>query len=163
MSTSERIAEDPFAILGETLETAANAMETGEARARNSAHRAADATKRAVGSGAYSTSYGLAYGVVWIGTYLHDMMPPGGVVQRGFTDGAHDALAARILRLAVGEEKAAEHKEEPVPDADGEAAPPGAAVRHSPRARGAAARNGRASGKTRHAHDKMAGPFEDRA
>ena len=139
MSTSERTAEDPFAILGETLEAAANSMDTAETRARNSAHRAADATKRVVGSGTYSTSYGLAYGAVWIGTYLHDLMPPGGVVQRGFTDGAHDALAARILRLTLGEEQAAPHADQPSDEAAGKASRSHAAPRAASRPHRAAA------------------------
>jgi hypothetical protein len=159
MSTPEQTEEDPFAILGETLENAAKSMDSVEGRARTSAHRAADATKRAVGSGAYSTSYGLAYGAVWIGTYLHDLMPPGGVIQRGFADGAHDALAARILRLAVGEQRAAGHDHDLAEEADVEASPPNPAPRGSSHANGASAKRGRVSSRTRGHVDKMANSF----
>ena len=163
MSTSERTVEDPFAILGETLESAANSMEGGEARARSSAHRAADATKRVVGSGAYSTSYGLAYGAVWIGTYLHDLLPPGGVVQRGFADGAHDSLAARILRLALAEEQAAHRHDEPLETTDAEPAHAAATPHPRSRVNGAGVKRGRVSAKMRDSVDKMADTFEHKA
>jgi hypothetical protein len=162
MSTSDRTTEDPFLILGETLETAADSVESMDVRARNSAHRAADATKRAVGSGAYSTSYGLAYGAVWLGTYLHDMMPPGGVIQRGFADGTHDALAARILRLAVGEQQAAELQDYPRNEADSER-PPDPAPRKSMHANGAAAKRSRISTMSRKTVDKLADGYDHKA
>jgi hypothetical protein len=162
MSASDNTAEDPFAILGETLETAADSMEETKARARGSARRAAAATKRVVGSGSYSASYGLAYGIVWMGTYLHDLLPTGGSIQRGFDDGSHDAIAARNRRRALREEEAE------VEDADPESPPAAAAPRKAPARTKAApakaaasAKRERVSAKTRAAVDKRADDFED--
>ncbi|MGY2048785.1 hypothetical protein [Methylobacterium sp. JK268] len=107
MSATTANAEDPFAILSETLETAATALDVPTAHARESAHRAADTTKRVVGSGVYSVSYALAYGAVFAATYVHDLMPGGSAIQRGFADGAHDALTARSLRTTLKKEAAA--------------------------------------------------------
>lgn len=101
MSSSTATAEDPFAILGETLETAASALDVPTAHARESAHRAAAQTKRVVGSGMYSVSYALAYGAVFAATYVHDLLPDGSAVQRGLSDGTHDALSARDRRTLL--------------------------------------------------------------
>lgn len=106
MSSSTATAEDPFAILGETLETAASALDLPTAHARESAHRAAATTKRVVGSGMYSASYALAYGAVFAATYVHDLMPKGSAVQRGFSDGAQDALSSRARRLELKQDLA---------------------------------------------------------
>lgn len=163
MSASDHTAEDPFAILGETLETAADSMNDTKARARGSARRAAAATKRVVGSGTYSASYGLAYGVVWVGTYLHDLLPTGSSIQRGFDDGSHDAIAARDRRRALREEEAE------IEDADQEAppaapAPRKAAARKAASAKTAAsAKRERVSPKTRAAVDKRADDFEEKS
>lgn len=124
MSSSTATAEDPFAILGETLETAASALDLPTAHARESAHRAAATTKRVVGSGMYSVSYALAYGAVFAATYVHDLMPHGSAVQRGFSDGAQDALSARSRRLdlrheAAGATASEAHESHEAPHRDG--------------------------------------------
>ncbi|GJE28133.1 hypothetical protein [Methylobacterium organophilum] len=98
MSSSTATAEDPFTILGETLETAAGALDAPTVHARESAHRAAATTKRVVGSGVYSVSYALAYGAVFAATYVHDLLPEGSAVQRGLSDGSDDALSSRSRR-----------------------------------------------------------------
>ncbi len=169
MSASDHAAENPFAILGETLETAADSMNDTKARARGSARRAAAATKRVVGSGTYSTSYGLAYGVVWVGTYLHDLLPTGSSIQRGFDDGSHDAIAARDRRRALREEEV-ELEGAEVEDTDEEAppaaapAPRKAAARKAASAKPAAsAKRERVSPKTRAAVDKRADDFEEKS
>ena len=119
------------------------------------------ATKRVVGSGTYSASYGLAYGVVWVGTYLHDLLPNGSSIQRGFDDGSHDAIAARDRRRALREEEA--EVEEADPDvAPAAPAPRKAAARSKAApAKAASAKRERVSPKTRAAVDKRADDFEE--
>ena len=154
-STTTTAEEDPFAILGETLDTAADSLEAASTDARASAHRAAARTKRVIGSGAYSISYGLAYGTVFAATYLHDLMPVGSAVQRGFADGAHDALEARRLRqlLQDGAHAEVDHARMPetddeVANEDGHAAPTESAKRAN------------INRKTRHTVERRADGFE---
>ncbi|MCJ2136004.1 hypothetical protein MKK69_18445 [Methylobacterium sp. J-026] len=151
MSSSTATAQDPFAILGETLETAAGALDVPTAHARESAHRAAATTKRVVGSGVYSLSYALAYGSVFAATYVHDLLPDGSAVRRGLSDGSHDALSARSRRILLKEEAAAS-----VPPTDLHGSPdPHAAESH-----GAPLRNGHVDGDTRTRIDALAGQFD---
>ncbi|MBV8612832.1 MAG: hypothetical protein JOY66_03550, partial [Acetobacteraceae bacterium] len=155
MSTTTATAEaDPFAILGDALETAADSLETASTDARASAHRASAGTKRVIGSGAYSISYGLAYGAVFTATYLHDLMPIGSAVQRGFADGAHDALEARKRRMMLRQ-----------PHEDGHGADLHEAHAHCaederPAAATKTAKRATISRKTRQAVDKRAYGFE---
>jgi hypothetical protein len=158
MSTTATNAEDPFAILGETLETAASSLEATTKRARASAHNAAATTKRVVGSGAYSISYALAYGAVFTATYLHDLMPVGSAVRRGFDDGTHDALTARNRRRQLESGEAAGDAAAREPPATEKAAPPSSSRRRSSPAK----RTG-VTGKTKQRVDKLAAGYEGKA
>ncbi|SDN70617.1 hypothetical protein SAMN05216360_110202 [Methylobacterium phyllostachyos] len=158
MTSSAAPAQDPFAILGETLETAAGALDVPTAQARESAHRAAATTKRVVGSGVYSLSYALAYGTVFAATYVHDLLPEASAVRRGLSDGGHDALSARARRILLQEEAAATH-------ARTESAPALGEESHANGTRGSEPhdtplRNGHADGDARTRVDALAGQFE---
>ena len=98
-----------FHILGDTLESAAETFEEATANAHDSAKRAAEVTKSALSNALYKTCYGLAYGAVYSSVFLVEIMPDGGNLKRGFTEGAESALGAR--------KKVAERKAAPKPKA----------------------------------------------
>jgi hypothetical protein len=91
-----------FHILGDTLESAAETFEEATANAHDSAKRAAEVTKSALSNALYKTCYGIAFGAVYSSVFLVEIMPDGGNLKRGFTEGAESALEAR--------KKAAERK-----------------------------------------------------
>ena len=157
MTTSAAATQDPFAILGETLETAAGALDVPTAQARESAHRAAATTKRVVGSGVYSFSYALAYGTVFAATYVHDLLPEGSAVRRGLSDGGHDALSARARRILLQEDAAATHARTGSTEAREGQHADGA---HAAEPHDTPLRNGHADGDARTRVDALAGKFE---
>ena len=85
----------PFTILGDTLESAAESFEEASVNANDSARRAARATKRALGTGVYNAFYGLSFGIVFSGVFITELLPEGGNVRRALTDGADSALRNR--------------------------------------------------------------------
>jgi hypothetical protein len=91
-----------FHILGDTLESAAETFEEATTNAHDSAKRAAEVTKSALSCALYKTCYGIAYGAVYSSVFLVEIMPEGGNLKRGFTEGAESAIEAR--------KKAAERK-----------------------------------------------------
>jgi len=104
-----------FHILGDTLESAAETFEEVTANAHDSAKRAASVTKSALANALYKTCYGLAYGAVYSSGFLVEILPEGGNLKRGFTEGAESALEAR--------KKAAERKTAKKPKAKKAAKP----------------------------------------
>jgi hypothetical protein len=84
-----------FHILGDTLESAAETFEEATANAHDSAKRAAVVTRSALASALYKTCYGISYGAVYSSVFLVELMPEGGTLKKGFTDGAEKALEAR--------------------------------------------------------------------
>jgi hypothetical protein len=98
-----------FHILGDTLESAAETFEEATANAHDSAKRAAEVTKSALSNALYKTCYGISYGAVYSSVFLVEMMPEGGTLKRGFTEGAEKAIEAR--------KKVAERKAAPKPKA----------------------------------------------
>ena len=159
MHPSAAATQDPFAILGETLETAAGALDVPTAQARESAHRAAATTKRVVGSGVYSLSYALAYGTVFAATYVHDLLPESSTVRRGLSDGGHDALSAHARRILLQEEAGASHARTGSAEPHGEDSHVDAA--HAAEHHDTPLRNGHADGDARTRVDALAGKFED--
>ena len=98
-----------FHILGDTLESAAETFEEATANAHDSAKRAAEVTKSALATALYKTCYGISYGAVYSSVFLVELMPEGGNLKRGFTEGAESAIEAR--------KKAAARKAAPKPKA----------------------------------------------
>jgi len=82
-------------MLGDTLESAAEAFEEASVNSSESAKRAAQTTKRAVGNFVHGTAYGVAYGLVYAGVFVTELMPESNVVRRGLAEGAEAALGAR--------------------------------------------------------------------
>src|ERR1700722_1051401 len=96
MSTkSEASTANVFSMLGDTLESAAEAFEEASVNSSESAKRAAQTTKRAVGNFVHGTAYGVAYGLVYAGVFVTELMPENNVVRRGLAEGAEAALGAR--------------------------------------------------------------------
>ena len=104
-------AESPdskiFSMLGDTLESAAEAFEEASVNSAESAKKAAKTTKRAIGTGLHKVAYGVSYGVVYAAAFLIELLPEENVVRRGFVEGAQAALDAR--------QKAKESKQVTIP------------------------------------------------
>jgi hypothetical protein len=94
-----------FHILGDTLESAAESFEEATANAHDSAKRAASVTKSALSTALYKTCYGISYGAVYSSVFLVELMPEGGTLKKGFTEGAESALAARHKAAAKAKPK----------------------------------------------------------
>jgi hypothetical protein len=84
-----------FHILGDTLESAAESFEEATANAQQSAKRAAEVTKSALAIALYKACYGISYGAVYSSVFLVEILPDGGNMKRGFTEGAEAAITAR--------------------------------------------------------------------
>jgi len=84
-----------FSMLGDTLESAAEAFEEASVNSAESAKKAAKTTKRAIGTGLHKVAYGVSYGVVYAAAFLIELLPEENVVRRGFVEGAEAALDAR--------------------------------------------------------------------
>lgn len=72
-------------------------------------------TKSALANALYKTCYGISYGAVYGAVFLVEVMPEGGNLKKGFTEGAESALEAR--------KKAVERKAAPKPKAKQTAKP----------------------------------------
>ena len=84
-----------FSMLGDTLESAAEAFEEASVNSSESAKRAAQTTKRAVGNFAHGAAYGIAYGLVYAGVFVTELIPESSLVRQGLAEGAEAALDAR--------------------------------------------------------------------
>ena len=82
-------------MLGDTLESAAEALEEASVNSAESAKKAAKTTKRAIGTGFHKAAYGISYGVVYAAAFLFELLPEEHVIRRGFVEGAQAALDAR--------------------------------------------------------------------
>jgi hypothetical protein len=96
MSTkSEASTANVFSMLGDTLESAAEAFEEASVNSSESAKRAAQTTKRALGNWLHGAAYGVSYGLVYAGVFVTELMPENNLVRRGLAEGAEAALGAR--------------------------------------------------------------------
>ena len=84
-----------FSMFGDTLESAAEALEEASANSAESAKKAAKTTKRAIGTSLHKAAYGISYGVVYAAVFLVELLPEEHVIRRGFVEGAEAALDAR--------------------------------------------------------------------
>ncbi|HEY4814133.1 MAG TPA: hypothetical protein VIH58_05610 [Chthoniobacterales bacterium] len=102
MSTkSEASTANVFSMLGDTLESAAEAFEEASVNSSESAKRAAKTTKRAVGNFLHGAAYGVSYGLVYAGVFVTELIPETNLVRRGLAEGAEAALDARKKVAAV--------------------------------------------------------------
>ena len=94
---TETGSSDPktFSMLGETLDSAAEALEAASVNLAKSAKKAAKTTKSAIGIGFHKAAYGISYGVVYAAVFLVELLPGEHVIRRGFVEGAGAALDAR--------------------------------------------------------------------
>lgn len=96
MATKTKAAANTvFSVLGDTLESAAETFEEATANSRDSAKRAAATTKRALGNGVHKTAYGIAFGLVYSGVFITEMLPKGNLIRRGFIEGTEAAIDSR--------------------------------------------------------------------
>jgi hypothetical protein len=96
MSTkSEASTANVFSMLGDTLESAAEAFEEASVNSSESAKRAAKTTKRALGNWVHGAAYGVSYGLIYAGVFFTELIPETNVVRRGLAEGAAAALDAR--------------------------------------------------------------------
>jgi hypothetical protein len=119
-----------FSMLGDTLESAAEAFEEASVNSAESAKKAAKTTKRAIGTGVHKAAYGVSYGVVYAAVFLIELLPEEHVVRRGFVEGAEAALDAR--RKAKASKKVIVPKNSPTKSTKAKAKP---RVRTSPKAK----------------------------
>ena len=84
-----------FSMLGDTLESAAEALEEASINSAESAKKAAKTTKRAIGTGFHKAAYGISYGMVYAAVFLIELLPEENGIRRGFVEGAEAALDAR--------------------------------------------------------------------
>jgi hypothetical protein len=102
MSTkAEASTNNVFSMLGDTLESAAEALEEASVSSSESAKRAAKTTKRALANLLHDTAYGVSYGLVYAGVFITELMPEDNLVRRGFAEGAEAALDARKKAVAT--------------------------------------------------------------
>ncbi|KTT67888.1 hypothetical protein, partial [Sphingomonas endophytica] len=101
----------------------------------------------------YSLSYAVAYGAVFAATYVHDLMPDSSAVQRGLSDGAHDALASRSRRNALKQDASVQSGRQAR----------AAAADESHDLHSTTARDPRAEGEVRQRVDALAGRFDGEA
>ena len=96
MSTkSEASTANVFSMLGDTLESAAEAFEEASVNSSESAKRAAQTTKRALGNWLHGAAYGVSYALVYAGVFVTELIPETNLVRRGLAEGAEAALDAR--------------------------------------------------------------------
>src|ERR1700683_1303230 len=96
MSTkSEASTANVFSMLGDTLESAAEAFEEASVNSSESAKRAAQTTKRALGNWVHGAAYGVSYGLIYAGGFVTELIPETNVVRRGLAEGAEAPLDAR--------------------------------------------------------------------
>jgi hypothetical protein len=96
MATQTRTeAGHPLSILGDALGSAAKSLEQATVNAPDSARRAAQTTRRALGTGFYKACYGLSFGVVYGAVFIAELIPETGTLARAFREGAAAAHEAR--------------------------------------------------------------------
>ena len=130
MATKTESHSKIFSMLGDTLESAAEALEEASVNSAESAKKAAKTTKRALGTGLHKAAYGGAYGVVYAFAFLIELLPEEHVIRRGFVEGAEAALQAR--QKAKASKKVTVPKNTPPKRANAKSKP---RVRTSPRAK----------------------------
>ena len=87
---------NPFSVLGDALEAAAQSMGDARVDATASAKVAAAKVQSGVTAGAYYTGYGVSYGVVFTGVFLKELLPVDNAFRRGIEQGAVDGTEAAV-------------------------------------------------------------------
>ena len=93
--------KDAFAVMGEAIAAASNAMRKSTSDARRAASRAAPAVGSALAKTVYVAAYYASYGVVFAAVTVSRMMPSDNALGNGIRDGAAAARDARAGRGRV--------------------------------------------------------------
>ena len=84
-------------LLAEALEAAAAAADGSAPTDTTSFTRTAAARfQSSIGKGAYYTTYGVSYGVVFTGVFLKELLPSESSLRRGFEQGVADGAKAAV-------------------------------------------------------------------
>ena len=90
--------KDAFAVMGEAIAAASDAMRKSTSDARRAASRAAPAVGSALAKTVYVAAYYASYGVVFAAVTVSRMMPSENALAHGIRDGAAAARDARTGR-----------------------------------------------------------------
>jgi hypothetical protein len=86
--------KDPFAVVGDAMAAAADAMKKGTADARSAAAQAVPAVQSALAKGVYVATYYTAYGIVYSALSVGHLIPADSAFGYGMRDGAAAARDA---------------------------------------------------------------------
>lgn len=87
--------KDPFAVVGEAMVAAADAVKKSTSDARHAAARAVPAVRSAIAQGVYVVTYYTSFGVVFTALAVSRMTPMDNAFGYGIRDGAVAARDAR--------------------------------------------------------------------
>src|SRR5262245_10876440 len=87
--------KDPFAVVGEAMLAAADAVRKSTSDARNAASQAVPAVRSAVAQGVYITTYYTAFSIVFAALAVSALTPMDNAFGYGIRDGAAAARDAR--------------------------------------------------------------------
>ena len=105
--TASKEESNPFSVLGDALESAADTFEEATTTASSSAKKAAGSAKRAFYNGVHKTAYYSSYGVVYATVFLTELWPNDNPWRVGLEEGAAAALEERQRVRAIQAEKKA--------------------------------------------------------
>lgn len=83
-------------LLAEALEAAAAADGSARTDATSFTQTTAGKLQSSIGKGAYYTTYGVSYGVVFTGVFLKELLPSESALRRGFEQGVADGARAAM-------------------------------------------------------------------
>ena len=99
-NSSPEAESNPFTVLGEALEAAADSIGDARTDATASAKVAAAKVQSGVSAGAYYTAYGVSYGLVFSGVFIKELLPTNSSIRRGFEQGYSDGSKAAVGAVA---------------------------------------------------------------
>lgn len=123
--TATKEESNPFSVLGDALESAAETFEEATSNAKSSAKKAAGTTKRAFCNLVHKTAYYSSYGVIYSSVFLTELWPTDNPWRVGLEEGATAAIddrkKARELKPSKKKEVAHEEMSEEAPKAKSKA------------------------------------------
>ena len=108
--------KDPFAVVGEAMVAAADAVKKSTADARHAAAQAVPAMRSAIAQSVYVVSYYTSFGVVFTALAVSHLTPTDNAFGYGLRDGAaaaRDAKTASKSRKATAPKTTARKRTEP--------------------------------------------------
>ncbi len=89
-----------FVALAQALGDAASSPDGAQSDGTTSAKATVAKLQSGVGKGAYYTTYGLSYGIVFSGVFVRQLLPSESSLRRGFEQGVTDGAKAAFGALA---------------------------------------------------------------